>query len=101
MTMNPMTYPNSTEAMGVFALANKDQVIARIERSCSIDGRAFAVNDGDRERAYIDLSVGVLRWINHSHPGLLFQVASTEDEAARYTPVLRLDGDQLPTVIAD
>jgi hypothetical protein len=32
---------------------------------------------------------------------LLFQVASTEDEASRYTAALRLDVDTLPVVVAD
>jgi putative DNA primase/helicase len=41
------------------------------------------------------------RYINHMHPGLLFQVASTEDEASRYTAALRLDVDTLPVVVAD
>jgi len=92
-----------TESMGIFALANKDQAIARIDRSCVINGRAFAVEPGGgvEARQYVALSVGQLRWINHFHNGLLFLVATTEDEATRYTPVLRLDVDTLPTVIAD
>jgi hypothetical protein len=90
--------------MHVFALCNSGGVIARIDRSCSINGRAFTVEPGQTlpQRQYVALSVGILRYINHSHPGLLFQVATTPDEAERYpAPALVLDADALPVVVAD
>src|SRR6266545_7860375 len=89
--MDPVTYPKSTETMVAFALSNTDPVIARVERSCSINGFAFVVQDGDRTGQYVALSVGWLRHTNHMHPGLLFQVASTEDEALRYPVALTLN----------
>jgi len=101
--MEPDRY-SGTGGMTAFALSNRDRVIARVERSCTINGRAFAVEPGDGadRRAYVDLSIGWLRYINHMHPGLLFQVASTEDEASRYTPVLlTLNPATIPTIDAD
>ena len=84
------------------ALQMPDRVIGRVERTCTINGRAFSVSDGDGvgQRQYIALSVGQFRWINHHHNGLLFQVASTPDEASRYTAALICDPNTLP-VVAD
>ncbi len=99
--MDPVTYPKSTETMVAFALSNTDPVIARVERSCSINGFAFVVQDGDRTGQYVALSVGWLRYINHMHPGLLALVATNEDEMSRYTTALTLNPATTPTIDAD
>jgi len=98
--MEPDKY-SGRGTMAEFARASTDRVVARVERSCVINGIALTVNDGDRDRTYIECSAGILRWINHHHAGLLALVASTPDEAERYTPALRLDVDTLPVVVAD
>jgi len=85
------------------ALQMTDPVVARIERSCSINGRAVVVSDGDGldRRQHIALSTGWFRLINHQHPGLLFLVATTPDEASRYVAALTLNPATIPTVAAD
>jgi hypothetical protein len=89
--------------MGEFARASTDRVVARLERSAVINGVGLQVTDGDGigERKYVDLSVGAFKFINHHHSGLLYLVATNEDERARYVPALQLDADTLPTVVAD
>jgi hypothetical protein len=100
--MEPGKY-SGRGTMAEFARASTDPVVAMVTRSCSINGYTFVVTDGDRadQRAYISLSIGWFRWINHHNSGLLALVATTEDEAARYTVALTLNPATMPTIIAD